>query len=487
MVDDPIAGDDPRNASKWMILGSVMMGVIMGPIDGSIVNVVLPSIAAYFRTDYAVAQWVPTIYLLAICSFILVYGRLGDMLGYKKIFLTGLACFAAASLLCGFSQSIWMLIAFRTLQGLTVGMEMALGLAIVTSAFHPKERGKAIGIYATAIALGLMMGPVLGGVIAQYLSWRFVFFINVPIACISLLWGYWVIPAGKRKTGQQLDFLGAVLAFIFLFSMLLYANRGEKWGWFSLWGIILLLSAVVFGGLFFQVERKSAQPMLNLAIFKSRRFSFACLSSLLNFMAVYSVVFLTPWYLADALHHNVFTVGMVMMAFALLTFFVGPISGSFSDRIGSRGLAFCGMVVLATGLVLLSTLGSTASDLDVAWRLAVCGLGAGMFQSPINSAAMGSAPPQFRGVASSILAVMRNTGMAFGIAVAGAIMYSLAPFTTRGHAGAFSGQELNAFLHGLHWAYLAGTALSLLAAFAALFAKVETPHNGVFLPNPPKR
>jgi EmrB/QacA subfamily drug resistance transporter len=457
-----------------MILGAVMTGVIMGPIDGSIVNVVLPSIAAHFQTDYALAQWVPTIYLLAICSFILVYGRLGDMLGYKKIFLTGVACFAAASLLCGFSRNIWMLIAFRTLQGLTVGMEMALGLAIVTSAFPQKERGKAIGIYATAIALGLMMGPVLGGIIAQYLNWRFVFFINFPIGCISLLWGYWVIPAGRKQPGQRLDFWGAVLAFIFLFSILLYANRGETWGWFSPRSIILLLSGVLFGRLFFYVEKKSAQPMLNLAIFKSRRFSFACLSSLLNFMAVYSVVFLTPWYLADAMRHDVFTIGMDMMAFALLTFFVGPVSGSLSDRIGSRGLAFCGMMVLTAGLALLSRLGPQTSNLDVAWRLAVCGMGAGLFQSPINSAAMGSAPPQFRGIASSILAVTRNTGMAFGIAVAGAIMYSLAPFTARGHAGAFSGPQLINFLQGLHWAFLAGAALALLAACAALLARAET-------------
>jgi EmrB/QacA subfamily drug resistance transporter len=463
------------NVSRWMILGAVMMGVIMGPIDSSIVNVVLPSIAGYFKTDYSLAQWVPTIYLLAICSFILVYGRLGDMLGYKKIFLTGLACFAGASLLCGLSRSIWMLIVFRAVQGLTVAMQMALGLAIVTAAFHPSERGKAIGIYATAIALGLMLGPVLGGVIAQYLSWRFVFFINVPIAAISLLWGYRVIPPGKRKPGQQLDFMGAVLAFAFLFSVLLYANRGENWGWFSPWSVALLVSAALFGWIFFLTERKSAQPMLNLTIFRNRRFSFACLSSLLNFMALYTVVFLTPWYLADALHQEVFTVGMVMMAFALLTFFIGPISGSLSDRIGSRGLAFCGMSIHAVGLLLLSHLGAAAGNLDVAWRLAVCGLGAGMFQSPINSAVMGSAPPQFRGIASSILAVMRNTGMAFGIAVSGAIVYGLAPFTTHGHAGPVEGLQLDAFLNGLHWAYRAGAMFALLSAGSALLAKAEIP------------
>ncbi len=470
-----VVHDENVGASKWMILGAVMTGVIMGPIDASIVNVVLPSISRYFNTDYSVAQWVPTIYLLAICSFILVYGRLGDMLGYKKIFLTGLAFFVGASLLCGLSTSIWMLIVFRAIQGLTVAMQMALGLAIVTAAFPPNERGKAIGIYSTAIALGLMLGPVLGGIIAQYLSWRFVFFINVPIAVISLAWGSRVIPRTKRKLGQHLDIWGAVLAFVFLFSILLYANRGKNWGWLSSWCIALLVIAVVFGWLFFRAERKSQQPMLHLSIFKNRRFSFACVSSLVNFMALYTVVFLTPWYLSDALYQQVFSVGLVMIAFPLVTFFVGPLSGSLSDHIGFRGLAFAGMTIHAAGVVLLSRLDATAGSLDVGWRLAVCGLGAGMFQSPVNSAVMGSAPQQFRGIASSILAVMRNTGMAFGIAVAGAIVYNLAPFTTTGHAGPFTGHNLNAFLRGLHWAYLAGAGLSLLSAFTALLARVEMP------------
>lgn len=470
---DSVAPGKGSMASKWTILGAVMMGVIMGPIDGSIVNVVLPTIAAHFQSDYSLAQWGPTIYLLAICSFLLIYGRLGDMLGYKTIFLTGLACFAGASLLCGLSQNIWMLIAFRALQGLMVAMQMALGMAIVTDAFLPKERGKAIGIYATAIALGLMVGPVLGGIIAQYLDWRFVFFINIPIALIAWLWGYKVIPPGHRKPGQQLDVSGAVLAFVALFSIVLYANRGQSLGWFSARGVALLLCAALFGWLFLRRERTSAHPMIDLSIFSNRRFSFACLSSLLNFMALYTVVFLTPWYLTDALHRSVLTVGMVMTAFPLLTFFVGPLSGSLSDCIGSRGLAFFGMCIHAVGLVLLSRLDGTAGNADVAWRLAVCGLGAGMFQSPINSSVMGSAPVRFRGIASSVLAVTRNIGMAFGIAVAGAVVYHLAPFTTSGHAGHFNERQMHAYLTGLHWAYLAGALLSLCAAFTALFAKVE--------------
>ena len=473
MTDEATISGRQGDSNKWMILSSVMLGVIMGPIDGSIVNVVLPTIANYFQTDYALVQWVPTIYLLAICSFILVYGRLGDIYGYKRIFLTGLACFAGASLLCGLSRNIWMLIIFRAVQGLTVAMQMALGLAIVTSAFHPSERGKAIGIYATAIALGLMLGPVLGGVIAQYLSWRFVFFINVPIGIIAFLWGGRMIPAGEKKPKQRLDLAGAALAFAFLFSLMLYANRGETLGWLSGWGLLLLLCAIATGWLFIHVERRVAQPMLNLKIFTNRRFSFACLASMLNFMGLYTVVFLTPWYLADALHKNVFTVGMVMMAFALLTFFIGPLSGALSDRIGSRGLGIAGMLIHAAGVVLLSRLGAAADNLDVAWRLVVCGFGAGMFQSPINSAVMGSAPAQFRGIASSLLAVMRNTGMAFGIAVSGAVVYNLAPFTTRGQAGPFTGADLGIFINGLHWSYLTGALFSMLSATAVLFAKSD--------------
>jgi EmrB/QacA subfamily drug resistance transporter len=473
MTDEASIPGPQSDRNKWKILSAVMLGVIMGPIDGSIVNVVLPTIASYFQTDYALVQWVPTIYLLSICSFILVYGRLGDIYGYKRIFLTGLACFAGASLLCGLSRTIWMLIIFRAVQGLTVAMQMALGLAIVTSAFHPRERGKAIGIYATAIALGLMLGPVLGGVIAKYLSWRFVFFINVPIGIIAFIWGGRMIPAEEKKTEQRLDMAGAALAFAFLFSMMLYANRGETLGWFSGWGLVLLLCAIVLGWLFVHVERKVEQPMLNLKIFANRRFSFACLSSMLNFMGLYTVVFLTPWYLADALRKDVFSVGMVMMAFALLTFFIGPLSGALSDRIGYRGLGIAGMLIHAAGLVLLSRLGTTADNLDVAWRLVVCGFGAGMFQSPINSAVMGSAPAQFRGIAASLLAVMRNTGMAFGIAVSGAVVYNVAPFTTRGLAGPFSGAQLDIFINGLHWSYLTGALFSVLSATAVLLAKSD--------------
>jgi len=459
-----------RPDAKWAILAAVMLGSIMGPLDGSIVNTVLPSITEYFRTDISIAQWVPTIYLLTISCLILLYGRMGDMIGYKTVFLSGLAAFTLTSVLCGASQSIWMLIAFRALQGLAAGMMMSVGYAIVTTAFPPSERGKALGIYAISIAVGLGLGPTLGGLIAQHLSWRYVFFVNVPIGITAVFWGYRIIPQSVRKAGQRLDIWGATTAFVFLTSLLLYANRGDGWGWTAPASIVLLATALVSGVTFIWIEKRAAQPMLNLSLFANRVFAFANLSALLNFVATYAVVFLTPFYLSIVLGYDVLRIGLVMAASPVATLVVAPLSGAISDRIGTRPLAFCGMCLSATGLILLSRLQTGSDAFDVAWRLAIAGAGAGLFGSPNNSAVMGSVPVVHLGIASGILAAMRNVGMVLGIAVAGAVLYSCAPVTHSMQPGAFGEAEVQEFLCGLRWAYITGASIAGAAAVTSLMA-----------------
>jgi len=470
MTDTGASAAKGRLEPKWLILTAVMLGSIMGPLDGSIVNTVLPSITDFFHAEISIAQWVPTVYLLTISSLILLYGRLGDMLGYKRIFLYGLAAFTLSSILCGASQSIWMLIAFRAVQGLAAGMMMAVGIAIVTAAFPPTERGKALGIYAISISVGLGLGPTLGGLIAEHLSWRYIFFINVPIGISALLWGSRVIPTGTRNPGQRLDLYGALTALVFLLSILLYANRGEDWGWLSPSSIGLLAAALVFGASFIWIERTSSQPMLNLSLFADRVFSFANLSALISFMALYALVFLTPFYLMFALHYSILKVGLIMAASPIATMFVAPLSGAISDRIGTRALAFFGMCIAAAGLFLLSRLNASADAFDVIWRIAVTGTGMGMFQSPNNSAIMGSVPAHHLGIASGILAAMRNVGMVFGIAVAGAVLYNVAPVALHMQPGAFGGAEIEEFLSGLRWAFITGAILSGIAALTSLLA-----------------
>ena len=462
----------PKSAlkPKWLILSAVMLGSIMGPLDGSIVNTVLPSITDYFGTGISTVQWVPTVYLLTISCLILLYGRLGDMIGYRKVYLYGLAAFTVTSALCGSSQSIWMLVAFRAVQGLAAGMMMAVGYAIITAAFPPNERGKALGIYAVSIAVGLGLGPTLGGLIAQSLSWRYVFFVNVPIGISAVLWGYRIIPQGIAKAGQRLDLPGVLAAFVCLLSLLLYADRGGDWGWLAPVSVSLLAVALVSGVLFVWIERGSGQPMLNMALFANRVFVFANLSALLNFMAIFSVVFLTPFYLTLVLRYDILKVGLVMSASPVATLFVAPLSGILSDRIGARVLAFCGMSICALGLFLLSGLRATADSFDVVWRLAIVGVGAGLFQSPNNSAVMGSVPAVHLGVASGILAAMRNVGMALGIAIAGAVLYACAPVARSMQPGSFSSTDTMEFLCGLRWAYISGAAIAGTAAITSLVA-----------------
>jgi len=199
-------------------------------------------------------------------------------------------------------------------------------------------------------------------------------------------------------------------------------------------------------------------------------FSFANLSALLCFMALYALVFLTPFYLMFVLHYSVLEVGLVMAAAPIVTLIVAPLSGAASDRIGTTGLAFCGMIIAALGLVLLSGLNESSDAFAVIWRLTVVGLGMGMFQRPKNSAVIGSAPMSQLGVASEILAATRTVGMVLGIAVAGAILYGLAPVAASGHPGSFSPADMHQFMHGLRWAYISGAALAAAAALTSLLA-----------------
>ena len=468
MANSTALKTDIAHQSKWLILLAVMLGSIMGPLDGSIVNTVLPSITKHFNTDIATVEWVPIVYLVTISCLVLLYGRLGDMFGHKRIFLYGLGAFTLTSLLCGFSQSIWMLIVLRGLQGLAAGMMMSVGYAIITEAFPPKERGKAMGIYAISIAVGLSLGPVLGGIIANDHSWRWVFFINGPIGIASIIWGARVIPKGSTNRDQRLDWLGALTALIFLLSLILYANKGGDWGWLSPTSASFLALGIVFGILFLWVERTSKQPMLNLKLFGNRAFRFGNLSALLCFMAVYGAIFLTPFYITYMLHEDSLHMGFILAASPIATLFVAPLSGMFSDRVGSRGLAFCGMAICATALFLLSGLNASSDSLDVVWRLAIFGIGTGLFQSPNNSTVMGSVPGWHRGIASGTLVAMRNVGMALGIAVAGAVFYNVAPAASA-QTGAI-GTESEQFLSGLSWAYICGATLAIASALTSLMA-----------------
>jgi EmrB/QacA subfamily drug resistance transporter len=454
--------------NRYYILAAIMLSSIMGPIDASIVNVTLPTIADHFGVALSVAQWVPMTYLLVISSLLLFYGRLGDILGYKRLYLTGLAGFTIASALCGFSYflpTIHWLIAFRAIQGLTAGTMMAVPYAIITASFPPTERGRALGISAISISAGLAIGPSLGGFITYSLGWPFVFLINVPIGIASFFWARHILPELKGQPGK-IDIGGAVTSFVSLLSLLLFVNYVQRSG-LSFATSIMLLVAVLAIISFLWIERRAKPPMLNLSLFRNLTFSFANISALLNFMSQYVTVFLTPFYLQRLLDYTPNNVGLIMTASPLAVMVIAPFSGFLSDRIGTRLLACFGAAICALALFFMSQLPPSASSLDVIWRLAIFGLGTGIFQSPNNSAVMGSAPrPQF-GVASGILATVRNVGMVLGIATGGAVLYALIPPAILQQPSLISAEAAE-FLFGLRYAYLAGAILTGIAAITSL-------------------
>ncbi len=459
---------DGQYSGRYSILAAIMLGSIMGPIDASIVNTVLPTIAEYFGVELSVAQWVPMIYLLVISSLLLFYGRLGDILGYKRVYLTGLAGFTIASAICGLSYflpTIHWLVAFRAIQGLAAGMMMSVSYAIITASFPATERGKGLGINAISVSAGLAIGPSLGGFVTYSLGWPFVFLINVPIGIAGFFWTRRILPELKGQPGK-IDIGGAMTSFISLLSFLLFVNYSQGSG-LSFATSIMLLVAVLAAISFLWIERRADPPMLNLSLFRNLTFSFANISALLNFMSQYVMVFLTPFYLQRLLNYAPNSVGLTMTSFPLAVIAVAPFSGSLSDRIGTRPLACFGAAMCALALFLMSQLPPSATSLDVTWRLAVFGLGTGIFQSPNNSAVMGSSPRPQLGIASAILSTVRNVGMVFGIATGGAVLYALvSPIILE--QPSLVGEEAAEFLFGLRYAYIAGAILTGIAAVTSL-------------------
>ncbi|MDK2821361.1 MAG: hypothetical protein PWP31_1326 [Clostridia bacterium] len=450
---------------RWIILFAVMAAGIMGPIDGSVVNVALPTMADYFNVRLNEVGWVSMAYLLVLGSLILTYGRLGDMYGFRKILLLGIVFFTISSLFCSIATNIWILVAARVVQAIGAGMFMAMGPAIITSVFPPYERGRALGTNGMIIAIGLALGPTLGGFLVTMFGWQSIFLINIPIGIISFILCRKVVPETKDLKPQHFDLIGALLGILSLGAFLLICSYGGEWGWTSTITRILSLIFIICAVLFIFWERKVKQPMLDLDLFKNKVFSAANLAGLLNFMSQSAMIFLLPFYMQQVLHFSPKDIGLILTVSPLLFLLLAPISGTLSDRLGTRWLAFTGQVLICVALFLMSELMVTSKIIDIVWRLAIFGTGIGIFQSPNNSAVMGSVPRNRLGIGSGVLATNRNVGMVLGVAISSGIFtwQSTIQYQALGPDGATV-----AFMNGLKTAFLVSTFLAIIGAIASL-------------------
>jgi EmrB/QacA subfamily drug resistance transporter len=381
----------------------------------------LPVIGQKFNRPITTVEWIITIYLLVLSGLLLSFGRLGDMRGHKMVYMTGFFIFIASSMICGLSTSVTMLILFRAIQATGAAMISSNSPAILTKSFPASQRGQALGLQATMTYLGLTVGPSLGGWLTNQFTWRSVFYINVPVGALAVYFSWRFIRADREHTQERFDLAGAGAFIIGLVMFLFALNQGPVWGWTSLPILALGVLSLFILALFVYIEAHSPNPMLDLNLFHNKVFSLSTVSAILNYICVYTILFLMPFYLINGRNLSSGQAGLLLTAQPIIMAIVAPISGTLSDRIGARLPGMFGMAMLAAGLFLLSRLGPGSSYLEIIFALAVSGLGTGTFISPNNSALMGSAPKNRQGIAAGTLATARNFGMALGVGLAGAI------------------------------------------------------------------
>ena len=409
---------------KWLVLSAVAMGIFLATIDGSIVNVALPTLSAALGADFATVQWVVLSYLLTITTLLAVVGRLADMYGRKRLYNSGFVVFTVGSLLCGLSPSVGWLIGFRVLQGIGAALILALGLALVTEAFPPQERGRALGIAGSIVSIGIVTGPTLGGVIIENLSWHWIFFVNVPIGILGTYLVWRNIPATRPPGGQAFDFGGAATLCLGLLGILLGLTTGQQEGLTSPQALALFVFGIFFLLALLYIQRRHPQPIIDPVLFRNRLFTVNLVTGLLVFVGLGSGV-LIPFYLETVLGYSVQQVGLLLAVVPIALGIVSPISGVLSDRVGSRPISVLGLAVTLLGYLALSTLSTETTAVGFMLRYVLVGVGVGLFQSPNNSAMMGTAPRERLGVASGLLAMTRNLGQTVGIAVLGALWAAL--------------------------------------------------------------
>jgi EmrB/QacA subfamily drug resistance transporter len=416
--------DNNAYKNKWAIMAAVSMGIFLATIDGSIVNVALPTLETELHTTFSLVQWVVVGYLLVITTMVLTIGRWADMVGKKKIYTAGFIIFTLGSLACGLAPNIYFLIGARILQSIGGSMEMALGTAITTENFPPSERGKALGISGLMVSLGIIAGPTIGGIILGSLSWHWIFFVNLPIGLIGIFMVIRFVPNVVPGIRQKFDFLGAIVLLICLSSLTIGLTIGELEGFNSILVYGLLISFVLFLAGFIYVESRVDQPMIDLGLFSNRFFTINLVTGFLTFMASAATTLLMPYYLENARGYSPETTGLMMAVVPLALGIVAPISGSLSDRVGARPLTLLGLSILLFGYICVSTLTVHTTTLGYALRFLPVGLGAGIFQSPNNSEIMSSAPRERLGVASGLLSLSRTLGQTTGISILGALWTS---------------------------------------------------------------
>jgi len=403
-----------EHSNRLIILIAINLSSFLAPFMASSVNIALPSIGKEFDMGAILLGWVATSYILSSAIFLVPFGRLGDIYGRKLIFSYGIIVYTLTSLLIGFSFSSEMLIFLRVLQGIGASMLFSTAVAILTSVFPANERGKVLGINVAVVYVGLSLGPTLGGLLTQYLGWRSIFFVNVPLGFLIIIFTFWKLKGEwTGAKGEKFDFIGSIIYGLMLISIMYGFTRLTNYI-----GVVLVAFGVLCFCIFLIIELRIKNPVLNISLFKnSRSFAFSNLAALINYSATSATGFLISLYLQYIKSLTPRNAGFILLAQPITQAIFSPLAGRLSDKIEPRIVASIGMGLTAIGLLLLINLNNSVSLLFIIVSLIFLGFGFALFSSPNTNAIMSSVEKRYYGVASGTLATMRMVGQMLSMGV----------------------------------------------------------------------
>lgn len=408
---------------RYIVLTIVTIGVFMSVVDAVALNIALPAITSYFQVAVADTQWVVTTYVLVQTCALIISGNIAERVGQARMFSLGLVVFSASSLLCALASDLSQLIAFRTLQGLGASMMFSVSTAIVFRSFGSNERGKALGLLGSSVAVGGMLGPAIGGLLVGMLGWQSIFLINVPIGALTALVAFRAMKVDEVLSDRlRLDIPGSVLWTVSITTLVLTLGVLGDTGRLTADAFTYLTVLVLSFILFVLWERRVREPLLDLSVFHVRRFDLIGLSMVLFFVSLNVVAILGPFYYEGVLDYDPEVVGMIFMILPAVMMFGAPIVGGMYDRARFRPYATWGHLIRAGGMFLLA-FGFLSINVPLTLAaFALMGVGSSVFQTPNNSEFMLSLPPEKSGLASSIQATARNLSTAIGVSLATLLM-----------------------------------------------------------------
>jgi len=413
-----------QNNLRWWVLLTVIIGTFLGRLDQTIVNLALPKMMDTFSITVSSAGWIATSYILANAVFVPIWGKLGDTIGRKKVYIIGFSIFILGSVLAGFAWSLSSMIVFRVIQAIAGSADYPTAMAILAVTFKEgKERAQALGIWSVSFAAASVFGPLLGGPLIDNFGWRSVFLINLPIGIIGILMAMRFINESKVATKSKFfDWWGALTLGGSLSSLVLILDKGLDWGWTSVAAMICYFITIVLLGLFIKIEQRAREPIVDLKFFKIPAFVNALLNNFVVFMGMMGSLFLLPVFAQTFLGYTATESGYLFMPMAFMMVIASPLGGSLVGKVQARYVIFASTIIAAIGTFMFMGIDPKSTALDIIIPLMVMSFGLGLGMSQRTSIIASVVDPHEIGIASSVLALARNIAGAFGIAIFGTIL-----------------------------------------------------------------